>query len=64
MSLSRYDISELIKKDLLPMFQDYKLVQTTRTTMIQLSSISNPLGQQTVVEYTIEKKEAKAEENC
>jgi hypothetical protein len=58
MSLSRYDISELIKKDLLPMLQDYKLVQKTITTPTPFR------GQQTVVEYTIEKKEEKAEENC
>ena len=57
MSLSRYDISELIKKDFLHVLQDYKLVQKTITLPVSGNV------EQTVVEYAIEKKDEKAEEN-
>jgi len=53
MALSRYDIVELVKE-----LREYKLVQTTKTSIVKDNSrLDDPyVGHETVVEYTIEKK--------
>jgi hypothetical protein len=55
MSLDRYDIKYLVE-ELLEKFENYKVIQTTRTNIIRTSSTSEPTGHETVVEYTIKRK--------
>lgn len=55
MSLDVYETKRLVK-ELLELFNDYKLVQTTRTTILRISPTSDPTGTETVVEYTIKQR--------
>jgi hypothetical protein len=50
-----YYIKALIE-NIFDKLQDYKIVQTTKTTVIQLSPTSHPIGHETVVEYSIKRK--------
>lgn len=54
-TIDPYELERLMKR-FFECLDEVKLVKTTRTTVIQLSSTSNPTGTETVVEYTIKRK--------
>jgi len=55
MGLDVYDIKRLAK-ELPEILIDYKIVQTTRTTILKADNATEPTGHETTVEYSLKRK--------